>query len=66
MAQGTVQWFNAEKGYGFINVDGGRAVFVHYTAIMVDGYKTLEEDQRVEFEISLGCKGMMAEQVRLL
>lgn len=57
MAQGTVKWFNAEKGYGFIAVDGGADVFVHYSAIQMDGYRTLEEGQRVEFEISQGQKG---------
>ena len=54
MAQGTVKWFNAEKGYGFIAVDGGADVFVHYSAIQMDGYRTLEEGQRVDFEISQG------------
>nr|BBJ51886.1 cold-shock protein [Streptomyces avermitilis] len=57
MAQGTVKWFNAEKGYGFIAVDGGADVFVHYSAIQMDGYRTLEEGQRVDFEISQGQKG---------
>ena len=52
MAQGTVKWFNAEKGYGFIAVDGGRDVFVHFSAIQMDGYRSLEEGQRVEFEIT--------------
>ena len=65
MAQGTVKWFNAEKGYGFIAVDGGADVFVHYSAIQMDGYRTLEEGQRVEFEISLGQKGPQAESVRV-
>lgn len=67
MAMGTVQWFNAEKGFGFIVPDGGgRGVFVHYTAIQNAGYRTLEEDQRVEYEMMQGCKGPMAEQVRVL
>ena len=57
MAQGTVKWFNSEKGYGFIAVDGGADVFVHYSAIQMDGYRSLEEGQRVEFEISQGQKG---------
>ncbi len=65
MAQGTVKWFNAEKGYGFIAVDGGADVFVHYSAIQMDGYRTLEEGQRVEFEISQGQKGPQADMVRL-
>ncbi|MCL6443308.1 MAG: cold-shock protein, partial [Alicyclobacillus sp.] len=49
MVQGTVKWFNAEKGYGFIQVEGGNDVFVHYTAINGEGFRTLEEGQRVEF-----------------
>jgi CspA family cold shock protein len=65
MAQGTVKWFNAEKGYGFIAVDGGADVFVHYSAIQMDGYRTLEEGQRVDFEISQGQKGPQADMVRL-
>src|SRR3954471_7704738 len=65
MAQGTVKWFNAEKGYGFITVDGGGAdVFVHWSAILADGYKSLDEGQRVEFEIGQGQKGPQAESVR--
>lgn len=60
MAQGSVKWFNAEKGYGFIEVDGGEPdVFVHYSAITMDGYRTLEEHQRVEFDISPGRDGRM-------
>ena len=64
MAQGTVKWFNADKGYGFIAVDNGRDVFVHFSAIQSDGYRTLEEGQRVEFEISQGQKGPQADAVR--
>jgi CspA family cold shock protein len=64
VAQGTVKWFNAEKGYGFIAVDNGPDVFVHYSAIQVDGYKSLDEGQRVEFEISQGQKGPQADAVR--
>ena len=65
MAQGTVKWFNAEKGFGFISVDGGGPdVFVHYSAIQADGYKTLDEGQRVEFEVTQGQKGPQADQVR--
>lgn len=65
MAQGTVKWFNSEKGFGFIEQDGGGAdVFVHYTAIDSDGYRSLDEGQRVEFEITQGQKGPQADQVR--
>ncbi|SEG85436.1 cold-shock DNA-binding protein family [Thermomonospora echinospora] len=64
MAQGTVKWFNAEKGYGFIEVDGGRDVFVHYSAILADGYRSLEQGQRVEFEIAQSDRGPQAESVR--
>jgi cold shock protein len=67
MTQGTVKWFNAEKGYGFIAVDDGSAdVFVHYSEIQADGYRSLEENQRVEFEVTQGRKGPQAEKVRLL
>ena len=66
MAQGTVKWFNGEKGYGFIAVDGGQDVFVHFSAIEMDGYKSLEDGQRVEFEIAQGQKGPQAEKVRLI
>ena len=65
MAQGTVKWFNADKGYGFIAVDGGRDVFVQHTAILMDGYRSLEEGQRVEFDITQGERGPQAESVRL-
>lgn len=64
MPQGSVKWFNAEKGYGFIAVDNGPDVFVHYSAIQMEGYKSLDEGQRVEFEITQGQKGPQAEQVR--
>lgn len=64
MVQGTVKWFNAEKGYGFITPDGGESdVFVHYSAITSRGYRTLEQDQRVEFETVQGPKGLQADQV---
>jgi CspA family cold shock protein len=66
VAQGTVKWFNSEKGYGFIAVDGGSDVFVHYSAIQSDGYKSLEEGQRVEFEVTQGQKGPQADQVHLV
>ena len=66
MAQGSVKWFNSEKGYGFIAVDEGQDVFVHFSAIVADGYKTLEDGQRVEFDIAQGQKGPQAEQVRVI
>jgi CspA family cold shock protein len=66
MAQGVVKWFNSEKGYGFIQVDNGPDVFVHYSAIQSDGYRSLEQDQRVEFEISQGQKGPQADLVRIV
>ncbi|GAB2683957.1 cold-shock protein [Thalassiella azotivora] len=65
MTQGTVKWFNADKGYGFIAQDGGGDdVFVHFSAIQSDGYRSLEENQRVEFDITQGPKGPQAENVR--
>ena len=65
MAQGTVKWFNAEKGYGFITVDGdGTDVFVHWSAIEMDGYRSLEEGQAVQFEVGAGQKGPQAEAVK--
>jgi cold shock protein len=67
MAQGTVQWFNAEKGYGFIDADGGRMpVFVHYASIRTSGYRTLDEGQRVEFAMMQGITGPMADDVWVL
>jgi len=66
VAQGTVKWFNAEKGYGFIAVDNGPDVFVHFSAIQAEGYKTLEDGQRVEFEVTQGNKGPQAEDVRVV
>ena len=63
MAQGTVKWFNA-KGYGFIAVEGGQDVFVHFSAIAGDGYRSLEEGQKVEFDITQGQKGPQAEHVK--
>jgi CspA family cold shock protein len=67
MAQGTVKWFNAEKGFGFIaQEDGGDDVFVHYSAIQSQGYKSLDENQKVEFDVTQGPKGPQAENVRPL
>ena len=63
MTQGTVKWFNSEKGYGFISVDGGTDVFVHFSAIQGDGFNTLDEGQRVEFDITQGSRGPQAENV---
>ena len=64
MSNGTVKWFNAEKGYGFIADDeGGNDVFVHFSAIQAEGYKTLEEGQEVEFEVVQGAKGPQAANV---
>ena len=64
MAQGTVKFFNAEKGYGFISREQGDDVFVHFSAIQGEGYKTLQEGQRVEFDIGPGRKGDDAQNVR--
>jgi CspA family cold shock protein len=64
MATGTVKWFNAEKGYGFISREGGSDLFVHYTAIQGSGYRSLEEGQAVEFEVTQGPKGDQAQDVR--
>lgn len=67
MASGTVKWFNAEKGYGFIAQDGGAPdVFAHFSAIEADGYRSLEEGQRVEFEVTQGQKGPQAAKIRVL
>jgi cold shock protein len=64
MATGTVKWFNAEKGYGFIEREDGDDVFVHYSAIQMNGYRMLEEGQRVEFDVGPGNKGEEAQNVR--
>ena len=66
MATGTVKFFNAEKGYGFISREGGKDVFVHYSNIQGNGYKTLEEGQRVEFDVGAGRKGEEAQNVRVV
>ncbi len=66
MATGTVKWFNAEKGYGFISQSEGADVFVHFSAIQSNGYRSLEEGQQVEFEVQEGPKGLQAASVRPL
>jgi CspA family cold shock protein len=64
MATGTVKWFNDSKGFGFIAQEGGDDVFCHHTAIQADGFRTLAEGQRVEFDIVRGPKGLQAQNVR--
>lgn len=67
MAQGTVKWFNPDKGFGFIAPDDGSAdIFVHHSAIDTDGFRSLEENQKVEYTATRGPKGMQADQVRVL
>ncbi|MBD7956372.1 cold-shock protein [Microbacterium sp. Sa4CUA7] len=66
MAQGTVKWFNAEKGYGFITGADGEDVFVHYSSVEMDGFRVLEEGQAVEFTVGSGQKGPQAETVRVV
>lgn len=66
MTRGTVKWFNAQKGFGFITTEGGTDVFVHYSALNMDGFKVVEEGQAVEFDIVDGAKGPQAENVTLI
>lgn len=63
METGTVKWFNAEKGFGFIEVEGGKDVFVHFSAISGEGYKSLDEGERVQFDVVQGNRGPQAENV---
>ncbi|MDP4093629.1 MAG: cold-shock protein [Bacillota bacterium] len=65
MNNGTVKWFNAEKGFGFITVDDGDDVFVHFSSIQTSGYKSLDEGQRVSFDIEKGQRGLQATNVNL-
>ncbi|OEH85374.1 cold-shock protein [Desulfuribacillus stibiiarsenatis] len=64
--QGTVKWFNASKGFGFIETEGGEDVFVHFSAIQGDGFKSLEEGQRVSFEVTEGNRGPQATNVSVM
>ena len=66
MQQGKVKWFSAAKGYGFIQQESGEDVFVHFSAIQTDGFRTLDEGSRVEFEVAPGKKGLQAINVRVI
>jgi CspA family cold shock protein len=66
VATGTVKWFSSEKGYGFISQESGEDVFVHFSGIEGAGYKNLEENQKVEFEVTQGPKGLQATNVRIV
>jgi cold shock protein len=64
--QGTVKWFNSTKGFGFISQEGGEDVFVHFQSIVGEGYKTLNENQKVEFSVTQGPKGLQASDVKVI
>ena len=66
MATGTVKWFKDEKGFGFISQEGGEDLFVHHTAIQSEGFRTLAEGQKVEFDVTRGPKGLQAQNVRVV
>lgn len=66
MAKGTVKWFNNQKGFGFITGENGQDIFVHFTGLNMEGYKTLEENQTVEFDVTMGEKGPQATNVTVL
>ena len=66
MMNGTVKWFNSEKGFGFITGDDGRDVFAHFSQINIDGFKTLEEGQKVSYEVAQGPKGPQAENINIV
>lgn len=66
LKQGTVKWFNSTKGFGFIQQEDGDDVFVHYQSLVGDGYRTLEEGQKVEFEVTQGDKGLQAKDVKVV
>ncbi len=66
MQNGTIKWFNAKKGYGFITADDGKEIFMHYTALKMEGYKTINEGEKVQFEITNGEKGPQADNVTKL
>ncbi|MEO2205274.1 cold-shock protein [Paenibacillus pabuli] len=66
MQTGTVKWFNADKGFGFIEIEEGNDVFVHFSAIQSDGFKTLDEGQRVQFDVTQGNRGPQAENVTVI
>ena len=66
MAEGTVKWFNADKGFGFIETEGGKDVFAHFSQIKKDGFKTLDEGEKVSFDVVDGAKGPQAENIEAL